>query len=241
MLQPNVITMSVGSIGAVGVKANMNVCAPPIGMFIGAFGIPRVAFRAVGHLRGHGLLIATALVICFGMAYLANLVGLATIVGAFAAGLILERVQYEDLARRENVELEEALHPLTALLVPVFFVQTGMGVKLDAMTDSSTWLLAGSLTVIAIVGKLVCSFGVVEKGLNRLAIGIGMIPRGEVGLIFADQGRRLTTGGQPVIDDATFSAIVFMVMVTTLVAPPLLRWSLRHGGDSLHPPGSPEL
>ena len=211
-------------------------------LLLGAWGIPRAAFRLVGYLRGHGLLIASALVICFGMAYLANLVGLATIVGAFAAGLILEPAHYEDLARREKVELEEALHPLTALLVPVFFVQTGMGVKLDAMADPSTWALAGTLTVIAIIGKLVCSLGVVEHGLNRWAVGIGMIPRGEVGLIFADQGRRLTTGGKPVIDDATFSAIVFMVMITTLVAPPMLRWSLRVGGDSQHPAGTdPEI
>lgn len=207
-------------------------------LLLSALGIPRTAFRVVGFLRGHGLLIATALVICFGMAYLANLVGLATIVGAFAAGLILEPAHYEDLARREKVELEEALHPLTALLVPVFFVQTGMNVKLDAMADPSTWILAGSLTVIAVIGKLACSLGVVERNLNRLAIGLGMIPRGEVGLIFADQGRRLTTGGEPVIDDSTFSAIVFMVMVTTLVAPPLLRWSLKRGGDSMHPPGT---
>ncbi len=207
-------------------------------LLLGAWGLPRAAFRVIGLLRGSGLLIASALVICFGMAYLANLVGLATIVGAFAAGLILEPAHYEDLATREKVDLEESLKPLTALLVPVFFVQTGMGVKLDAMGDPSVWMLALSLTVIAIIGKLACMFGVVEHGMNRLAIGIGMIPRGEVGLIFADQGRRLSTAGEPVISDATFSAIVFMVMVTTLVAPPMLRWSLKLSGDPMPSSGS---
>ncbi|HEX6986803.1 MAG TPA: cation:proton antiporter, partial [Planctomycetaceae bacterium] len=208
-------------------------------LLLGALAVPRVVFRAVGYLRGHGLLIATSLVICFGMAYLANVVGLATIVGAFAAGLILEHAQYEDLARRENVRLEEALHPLTALLVPVFFVQTGMGVKLEAMADPSTWVLAGTLTVIAIIGKQVCSLGVFEKGLNRLAVGLGMIPRGEVGLIFADQGRRLIADGEPVIGDSTFSAIVFMVMITTLLTPPILRWSLVRGGSTGPPEPEP--
>jgi len=198
-------------------------------LVLGAVGVPKALFKLIGYLHGHGLLVATALMICFGMAYLANLVGLAPIVGAFAAGLILEDAHYKDLATRENVELEKSLHPLTALLVPIFFVLTGMGVKLDAMGDPSTWILAGVLTVIAIVGKQACSLGVFEKGLNRLAVGLGMIPRGEVGLIFADQGRKLMSNGKPVIDDATFSAIVMMVMVTTLLTPPVLKWSLNRG------------
>jgi Kef-type K+ transport system membrane component KefB len=99
------------------------------------------------------------------------------------------------------------------------------------MADPSTWGLALSLTAIAIVGKQVCAFGVTEKGLNRIAIGIGMIPRGEVGLIFADQGRRLIAHGEPVISDSTFSAIIFMVMVTTLVTPPILGWALNRWGS----------
>ncbi len=198
-------------------------------LVLGALGVPKVLFKLIGYLHGHGLLVATALMICFGMAYLANLVGLAPIVGAFAAGLILEDAHYKDLATRENVELEKSLHPLTALLVPIFFVLTGMGVKLEAMGDPSTWILAGVLIAIAIIGKQACSLGVFEKGLNRIAVGLGMIPRGEVGLIFADQGRKLMSGGKPVIDDATFSAIVMMVMVTTLLTPPVLKWSLNRG------------
>ena len=116
------------------------------------------------------------------------------------------------------------------LLVPVFFVLTGMGVKLSAMADPSTWLLAGTLTVVALIGKQICSLGVFQKGVNRFAVGVGMVPRGEVGLIFADQGRRLIVDGEPVIDTSTFSAIIVMVMVTTLIGPPLLKWSLNRNG-----------
>jgi len=205
-------------------------------LVLGMLSVPKAVFRAMAVLQVHGLLVTTALMICFGMAYLANLIGLAPIVGAFAAGLILENAQYSDLEHRENVELEKAMQPLAALFVPIFFVQMGMGVKLDSMADPSTWTLALSLTFIAIIGKQICAFGVFEKGLNRLAVGLGMIPRGEVGLIFADQGRRLLSDGQPVISDATFAAIIFMVMVTTLVTPPLLKWSLNRRGSVGPPP-----
>lgn len=194
---------------------------------LGAVLFTRPLFKAATFLRGHGLLVSMSLVICFGFAYLATLVQLEPIVGAFAAGLILERTHYRELGERENHhDLEEALAPISALLVPIFFVQMGTQVKLESFQDSSVWGLAAAITVMAILGKQVCSWGVREKGLNRLAVGLGMIPRGEVGLIFAGVGRSLKVGGKPVIDDNTFSAIVVMVMITTMVTPPLLKWAL---------------
>ena len=193
----------------------------------------RPTFKAACYLQGHGLLLATSLVICFGFSYLATLVDLAPIVGAFAAGLILEHTHYQELGKKENIELEEAIKPLTALLVPIFFVQMGVNVDLSSfLTNPSVWALAGALTVAAIIGKQVCALGVLEKGLNKLAVGLGMIPRGEVGLIFAGVGLSLrmplTPGGpmEPVVQTSTYSAIVVMVMVTTMVTPPLLKWSL---------------
>ncbi len=198
-------------------------------------------FQAATYLRGHGLLVSVALVICFGFSYLSALVGLAPIVGAFAAGLILERTHYRELSDKENHhDLEEALAPISALLVPIFFVQMGTQVNLESFQDSSVWGLAAALTVVAIIGKQVCAFGVLEKGRNRLAVGLGMIPRGEVGLIFAGVGKGTTydvvnAAGEvvktPVMDDNTFSAIIVMVMFTTMVTPPLLKWSLTRGGD----------
>jgi Kef-type K+ transport system membrane component KefB len=201
-------------------------------MLLGFLNVPRVIFRAASFLRGHGMLVATALVICFGLAYLANVVGLAPIVGAFAAGLILERAHYRELGEREERELEDAIAPLTALMVPIFFVQMGTQVELASFTKPDVWLLAGSITVVAIIGKQVCSFGVREKGLNKIAVGLGMIPRGEVGLIFANVGSNLRDAeGHAVINADTYSAVVVMVMITTMVTPPLLKWSLARGDN----------
>ena len=87
--------------------------------------------------------------------------------------------------------------------------------------------LAAALSVAAILGKQLCSFGVVAKGLDRLSVGIGMIPRGEVGLIFANVGLTLTAGGVAIIDQRLFSALVAMVIVTTVVTPPALKWSFE--------------
>ena len=158
--------------------------------------------------------------------------GLAPIVGAFAAGLILEETHYRELGKREHHVLEQALAPLTGMLVLIFFVQMGIQVDLASFKDPSVWGLAATITVMAVIGKQVCAFGVREKGLNKLAVGLGMIPRGEVGLIFAQVGKDLVKpNGDPVINDATFSAIVVMVMVTTMVTPPLLKWALTRKSD----------
>jgi Kef-type K+ transport system membrane component KefB len=202
-----------------------------VGFLVGAILLGNVLlnrplFRAATYLRGHGLLVVTSLVICFGFAWLANQMGLATIVGAFAAGLILERTHYQELGKKENVELDEALMPLTAVLVPIFFVQMGIMVDLSSFKEPSVWGLAAGLTMVAIVGKQVCSLGVLEKGLNRLAVGLGMIPRGEVGLIFAAEGAKLKVAGEPVINAGTYSAVVVMVMLTTMITPPVLKWAL---------------
>jgi len=85
---------------------------------------------------------------------------------------------------------------------------------------------AAVLTVAAIVGKQACSFGVLEKGTDRLAVGLGMIPRGEVGLIFASIGATLMVAGERVITNEVYSAVVVMVALTTLMTPPLLVWRL---------------
>ena len=218
--------------GTVEPKSLLLIVAKAFGFLFGAILVGQVVitrplFKAATFLRGHGLLVATALVICFGFSWLANFFGLAPIVGAFAAGLILEEAHYRELGEREqHHQLEEALAPLTGMLVPIFFVQMGIQVDLAAFNDPSVWRFATAITVMAIIGKQVCAFGVREPGLNKLAVGLGMIPRGEVGLIFADVGRNLSVGGEPVIDPATFSAVVVMVMVTTMVTPPLLKWSM---------------
>ena len=203
-----------------------------VALGLGAVQLPRMLFRWASYLQGHGMLVVTALVICFSFSFAANIVGLAPIIGAFAAGLILEGTHYQDVGDKwRHHHLEEAIAPLSALMVPIFFVAMGMSVDLSAFADTSVWLLASGLTLVAILGKLACYFGVLEKGLNRLAVGLGMIPRGEVGLIFAAEGARLVTSdGEKVVNQSTFSAIVVMVMITTMVTPPLLKWAMTRPG-----------
>lgn len=192
---------------------------------LGAWLSPRV-FHAALRLRSTGLVLALGLGLCFTLAWLANAVGLAPIVGAFAAGLILEDVHYAQLAEKEGHGLEELVRPISAFLVPIFFVLMGLRTDLSAFVQPGVLSLALALTVVAIVGKQVCGLGVVGPGLDRLSVGIGMIPRGEVGLIFANIGLGLRVGGERVLSEATFSAVVLMVIVTTMVTPPALKWSL---------------
>ena len=166
-----------------------------------------------------------ALAFCFGMAYLASVIGLAPIVGAYAAGLILEDVHFQDFRNRGERHLEHLVQPISTFLVPVFFVVMGMRVDLTAFGQLEVLGLASLLTVAAVLGKQVCSFGA-GQNVDRLSVGIGMVPRGEVGLIFANIGLGLTLDGSAVIDGAVYSAIVVMVIVTTMVTPPALKWSL---------------
>jgi Kef-type K+ transport system membrane component KefB len=183
------------------------------------------AFRFAFKLRSQGVLLALSLAFCFALSYLANLIGLAPIVGAFAAGLILERVQYVDFVTRDEHELEELVHPITSFLVPVFFVVMGMRTDLNAFAQPGVLGLAAALTLVAILGKLACALGTRGQA-NRLTVGLGMIPRGEVGLIFANIGLGLQVGTQAVVTPQVFSALVVMVILTTMVTPPLLKWSL---------------
>jgi Kef-type K+ transport system membrane component KefB len=183
-------------------------------------------FARATHLRGRGVLVSFGLAFCFFTAWLASLAGLAPIVGAFAAGLVLDRVHYYDLSLREDATLEKLLNPLTSFLVPVFFVLMGLKVELKSLFQEGTLYFALLLTLVAVLGKQCCSLGVLEKGTNRLAVGIGMIPRGEVGLICASYGSTLVLNGQPVVSPTVYSAVVLMIVLTTLVTPPLLKLAL---------------
>ena len=211
---------------------------------LGHFVVPRL-LRGAGRLESRGVLLTLAVSFCLFLSWVAAKFGLAPIVGAFAAGLVLDEVHYKPAGERKERELEDLLHPVSAVLVPIFFVLMGMKVDLrffapgytsgqPALGGAQVNLLgfALALTLAAILGKQVCSAGVVERGTNRLAIGLGMIPRGEVGLIFAGIGATLMVPNssgisQPVIGPTTFGAIVIMVIVTTLVTPPALKWSLE--------------
>ncbi|MGC8861690.1 MAG: cation:proton antiporter [Armatimonadota bacterium] len=192
---------------------------------VGRWVAPRV-FRFASRLKASDLLLTTALAICFSLAYIAARIGLAPIVGAFAAGIILDEVHWRSFRERGEHSVEELVRPLTAFLVPVFFVVMGARVDLRTLAHVEVLGMAAALTAAAILGKQACGLGVLQKGLDRLSVGIGMVPRGEVGLIFASIGSHLRINGHPVIAPSTFSVIVIMVMVTTLITPPALKWSV---------------
>jgi Kef-type K+ transport system membrane component KefB len=192
---------------------------------LGVYCSPQL-FSVASKLQTHGVLLALGLAFCFFLSWLANVIGLAPIVGAFAAGLILEDLHYRDFVDRGEHTLEELVYPISAFLVPIFFVLMGMHTDLHSFAQPGVFGLAAALTVAAIIGKQLCSCGVLGKGIDRVSVGIGMVPRGEVGLIFANIGLALAVQGEHIITPATFSAVVIMVIVTTMVTPPALKWSL---------------
>lgn len=197
---------------------------------IGHFVVPQL-FRGAGRFETRGVLLALSIAFCFLMSWLAAVVGLAPIVGAFAAGLVLDEAHFVPFTARGERSLDQLIAPVSALLVPMFFVLMGLRVDLSVFLRVEVLGLAAALTFVAIVGKQVCSLAVAERGLNRVAVGLGMIPRGEVGLIFAGMGATLMMPNvhgvnEPVINAPTFGAVVIMVIVTTLVTPPVLKWSL---------------
>jgi Kef-type K+ transport system membrane component KefB len=194
-------------------------------LWLGTLVSPRL-FGLTARLKGASLLLVTALVFCFLLAGGAAAIGLAPIVGAYAAGLILERVHYQDFSNRGEQHLEELVRPISGFLVPVFFVMMGLKVELAGIFDPSHLGLAAVVIVVAIIGKQLCALGALGTTLDKLSIGIGMIPRGEVGLIFASIGLTMTINGERIVDPALFSTIVLMVLVTTVITPPALKWSL---------------
>lgn len=157
------------------------------------------------------------------LAWLANLVGLATIIGAFAAGVILNDGYFRHWGEGEELRqpIRDLIAPLEAIMAPLFFMLMGIQVKLETFLDTTVLVMASGLLVAAIVGKLVSGIGA-HRGVKRWVVGVGILPRGEVGLIFASIGK-----GLGVIGDALFSAVVLMVVITSVMTPPLLKWVLQ--------------
>ena len=153
------------------------------------------------------------------LSWFATVVQLATIIGAFAAGVIIHDDFFKPReGQRKTVPTIQALvAPLEALLAPLFFMLIGIQVKIESFYDGHVVLMAGGLILAAIFGKLVSGLGAARRD-DRILIGIGMLPRGEVGLVFASIGETLG-----VLSDQVFSAIILMVIITTLLAPPWLK------------------
>ena len=205
-----------------------------VSIAVGQFLVPRI-LRGAGRFESRGVLLTLAISFCLIMAWAAAKAGLAPIVGAFAAGLVLDEVHYKPTGGRTERDLHDLLQPVSTVLVPIFFVLMGLKVDFRLFARPDILGLAVALTVAAIIGKQVCGLAVIERGVNRLAVGLGMIPRGEVGLIFAGIGAALmlpAASGEriPVISSAIFGAVVIMVIITTLITPAALKWALGKKG-----------
>lgn len=219
-------------------------------IIIGRAIAPRLLAWASRLDSSHSMLFSLVLVAGLFMAWLAHAVGLAPIIGAFAAGLLFEPIFLKEfetpklvqdieqllpatvdtekqqeiravLARHTSHQHEHMIEPIGYFFVPVFFVLTGMQVDLTALADPKVVMVALGITMAAVVGKLASGF-VAGKGKNPWLVGWGMVPRGEVGLIFAMVGKTLG-----VMSESMFSVIVIMVILTTLLTPPILTVLLR--------------
>jgi Kef-type K+ transport system membrane component KefB len=187
-----------------------------------------VLFQMANRLRSEELLLPVGLALAFGLAYLGSLAGLAPIVGAYAAGLILEPASIGLLQERERKTLEEVLHPLVVVLAPLFFVQMGAKVDPQALLSPMSIGLALVLTVLGVLGKWVAGFGA-GRGARPGVVGWGMVPRGEVGLIFVAIGSTLGAGGGPILPPAIKAGVVGAILLTTMLGPLGLSWALRRG------------
>src|SRR5690606_8782933 len=212
--------LTAGTVGLITAKAFGFVIGVVV---IGSFVVPPV-FNWLSRVGREETLGTMALAFAFLIAYLANEVGSALIVGAFAAGLVLGPTPHSHV-------VEHGVLRLSMLFVPIFFVWVGAAVDVRTFADPQVLIVGGSLIAVAIVGKFVAGFAPFWFKGRKSVIGVGMIPRGEVGLIFAQMG--LTTGA---LTSGLFSAITLMVMVTTFMAPPLLKLLFPPLTDVPQPP-----
>lgn len=183
-------------------------------LILGSLVVPPV-FRFIDRLEASGTLGVAGLAFAFLLAWLASLAGSATIIGAFAAGLVLHNTP-------QRSRIESSTTTLGLFFVPIFFAAVGAEVALGAFADLSVLAVGSALLVVALVGKVAAGYAPFWVKARKLLIGVAMMPRGEVGLIFAKMG--LATG---VLTSELFSAITMMVLATTLLTPPLLAYMIR--------------
>jgi Kef-type K+ transport system membrane component KefB len=189
-----------------------------VAVIVGNLVAPRL-FGLIDRMRVRGVLLVSAFAFALLFAALADRAGSAMIIGAFAAGIVLSSTNQFDL-------IVERIEPVADVFTPIFFVSVGAAVDValfipgSASYNAQVIVVGAVLVVVAVIGKLLSGYAVGwgRQRLSHAAIGVGMIPRGEVGLIFADIGRRAG-----ILSSEAFSAVLIMVIVTTFIAPPLLK------------------
>jgi Kef-type K+ transport system membrane component KefB len=202
------------SVGTVALMASTSLGFLIATLWLGARMIPSL-MHWLRRFDLPGSVPVTAATIAFSLAWLAFAAGSAVVIGAFAAGLLLRRSP-------QAKEIEQGLRPLGHFFVPIFFVMVGCAVNLRLLdpfaADNGGLRLVGLLFVVAVVGKLLAGYVPFWFPCRKAVIGWAMVPRGAVGLVFAQFA--LAKG---VLDERLFSAVTLMVILTTLIAPPILR------------------
>ena len=197
----------------IGLTASLAIAFTVFVMLVGAPAITRLAPR-IEALRISQSLFVFGLLLCLGLSVAATYIGVAAIIGAFLAGMALAD------ATEGNETLHKQMNGVTEFLVPFFLVNIGMQLRLDVFRDPAVLALVLLITFVATLTKLLgCGLGAISLGWRRAAqVGVGMIPRGEVGIVVAQIGLSLA-----VITDALFGVVLFMSVATTLIAPPFLK------------------
>src|SRR3989344_452473 len=247
------VVSAIATIGSISLGTVSSISFKAIAFLIGAIVLGQFSAPFIGKLfskihTGIGMKFTMAVSFALVFAYLAGKMGLAPIVGAFAAGLVLDPVHFKTFKRPKAIDdllessktlpykhreklkqlahhhsekhVEELIEPLSYFLVPLFFITTGMNVRLDSLFNIKILIVAIGITLVAIFGKYV--FGFFAGKVNKNLVGFGMVPRGEEGLIFASIGSSLG-----ILSHELFSVIVIMVIFTTLVTPPILTYLIK--------------
>ncbi|HYO90445.1 MAG TPA: cation:proton antiporter [Pyrinomonadaceae bacterium] len=205
--------------GAINYAAIITTAVLAIGFtaFVALVGAPVVTRLSprIGRLRIGNSLFIFGLVLCFGLSVAAAYIGVAAIIGAFLAGMALAEACEDDRTMHEQTG------GVTEFLVPFFLINIGMQVKLDVFRDPSVILLSILVTLVAVATKLIgCGAGAWNLGARRAAqVGMGMVPRGEVGIVVAQIGLSMA-----VINARLYGVVLFMAVATTLISPPFLKW-----------------
>jgi len=202
-----------------------------VASFVGFTAVPKVIVLVVKRASSPAAVSVIAVGLALAYSGIADAAKLAPIIGAFVAGTALGRT-----VAHERIERDVAA--VASLFVPVFFLQIGLETDVASMVRPKVLAMAGLLIVVAVFTKVVAGVGAGRSGGDRLLIGLGMMPRGEVGLIFATIGL-----GVGVFDDDLYAALVLVVLATTVISPAALRWRIgqsRIGGFEEGEGGDPE-
>jgi len=219
-------------------------------IILGQFIAPKIGKFFAGISTGVGMKVILALFFCLTGAYGSSLIGLASMVGAFAAGLFLDPVHFssfgspdiskkvkswrgyvsdpsvgkdmeETAHRQEHTHVEDLIDTIALFLVPVFFVYTGMQVDISVFANINILWIALVITAVAFIGKIASGL-VAGSGVNKKIVGFGMVPRGEVGLIFVNEGKKLG-----VVNEEVFAVAIIVVIVSTLLTPIFLNYLIK--------------